>query len=126
MSYLHHVPPLVPWLDHVCHSSSQTVSRAPPVPRLHHVLLSSAAPWLHHELPSSSQIASRAPLQLPGCITSSPPAPVPRLYHVLRSSSLAVSRAPLQFPDCIKCYAPVTKLYHVPPPPPIFPLATLG
>ena len=53
MSYLHHVPPPVLWLDHVHPSSSQTVSRAtlqfpdcitcsPPVPRLYHVLPSSS------------------------------------------------------------------------------------
>ena len=42
--------------------------------------------------PSSSQTASRALLQLPGCITCSPP--VPRLYHVLPSSSQNVSCPP--------------------------------
>ena len=57
MSYLHHVPRPVPWLDHVhpsspqtesrATSSSQTASRVPPVP------------WLYHVLPSSSQTISR-------------------------------------------------------------------
>ena len=72
MSYLHHVPPPVLWLDHVHPSSSQTESRAtlqfpdcitcfPPVP------------WLYHMLPSSSQTVSRATLEFTKCIMSPPP-----------------------------------------------------
>ena len=63
---------------------------------------------------SSSQTESRATLQLPDCITCSPP--VPWLYHMLPSSSQTVSRATLEFTKCI-----------MPPPPrPPPPLATLG
>ena len=114
MTYMHHLPPPVPWLDNVHPNSFHTVSRAtlqfpdcitcsPPVPRLYHVL------------PSSSQTVSRATLQFPDCITCYPP--VPRLYHVLPSSSQTVSRATLQFPDCITCYPPVPKFItppHIP------------
>ena len=83
MSYLHHVPPLVPWLHHVLLSSSMALSRAP------------------------------LQLQFPDCITFY--APAPWLYRELPSSSQTVSSATLQLPNCITC-----------PPPPIFPLATLG
>ena len=112
MSYLHHVPPPVPWLDHVHPSSSQTVSRTTlQFPDC--ITRSSPVPWMYHVLPSSSLAGSRAPLQFPDCITYYPP--VPRLHHALFSSSLDVSRAPLQFPDCIKCYTRVHKMYHAPP-----------
>ena len=63
ISYLHHVPPPVTWLDHV-----QCAPLRPPVPRLYHVL------------PSSSQTTSRAPLQFHNCITCCPS--VPKIYHV--------------------------------------------
>ena len=75
MSYLHHVPPSVPWLDHVHPSGLQfpdCITCSPPVHRLHQL--------------------SSATLQLPGCITCSPQ--VPRLYHVLPFSSQNLSRPP--------------------------------
>ena len=104
MSYLHHVPPSVPWLDHVLPSSSQTVSRAtlqfPDCIKCFH-----AVPWLDHvhpssshtvsRAPSSSQTASSAPLQFPDCITCS--SSVPWLYHVLPFSSQNVLRAPMAY-----------------------------
>ena len=61
MSNLHHVPPPVPWLDHVHPSSSQTVSRATlQFPDC--ITCSPPVPWLYHVLPSSSQTVSRATL----------------------------------------------------------------
>ena len=106
ISYLHYVPPPVPWLDHVHLSSSQTVSCA---------TLQNPDPRLHHVLPSNSLAVSRAPLQFPGCITLSR-APlqfpgwitctsrVPRLYHALPSR--------IQILDCITCSPPIPWLYH--------------
>ena len=52
MSYLHHVPPSVLWLDHVHPSSSQTESRATlQFPDC--ITCSPPVPWLYHMLPSS-------------------------------------------------------------------------
>ena len=90
MSHLLHLPPPVPWLDHVHPplSSSQTVSRAPlhsPVPRLDHVHPSTLQfpDWITCTPPlSSSQTGSRAPLH----------SPVPWLDQVLPSSSQNLSR----------------------------------
>ena len=62
MSYLHHVPPPVLWLDHVHPSSSQTESRATlQFPDC--ITCSPPVPWLYHMLPSSSQTVSRATLE---------------------------------------------------------------
>ena len=67
MSYLHHVPPPVLWLDHVHPSSSQTESRATlQFPDC--ITCSPPVPWLYHMLPSSSQTVSRATLEFTKCI----------------------------------------------------------
>ena len=68
ISYLHHVPPPVPWLDHVHLSSSQTVSCATlQIPDC--ITCSPTVPWLYHVLPSNSKTVSRATLQFPKFIT---------------------------------------------------------
>ena len=75
MSYLHHVPPPVLWLDHVHPSSSQTESRATlQFPDC--ITCSPPVPWLYHMLPSSSQTVSRATLEFTKCIMP-PPSPPP-------------------------------------------------
>ena len=72
MSYLHHVPQPVPWLDHVHPSSSQTVSRATlQFPDC--ITCSPLVPFLYHVLPSSSQTISRATLEFTKCIMPPPP-----------------------------------------------------
>ena len=72
MSYLHHVPPPVLWLDHVHPSSSQTVSRATlQFPDC--ITCSPPVPCLYHMLPSSSQTVSRATLEFTKCIMPPPP-----------------------------------------------------
>ena len=64
MSYLHHVPPPVPWLDHVLPYSSNTASRA---------LLQFPGCITCVVLPSSSQTVSRATLEFTQCIMAPPP-----------------------------------------------------
>ena len=72
MSYLHHVPPPVLWLDHVHPSSSQTESRATlQFPDC--IACSPPVPWLYHMLPSSSQTVSRATFEFTKCIMPPPP-----------------------------------------------------
>ena len=78
MSYLNHVPPPVPWLDHVHPSSSQTVSRATlQFPDC--ITCSPLVPWLYHVLPSSSQTVSRSTLEFTNCFMPPPPAPLATL-----------------------------------------------
>ena len=71
MSYLHHGPPPVPWLDHVHYSSSQTVSRAT-LQFPYCITCSPPVPWLYHVLPSSSQTVSCATLEFTKCIMTPP------------------------------------------------------
>ena len=69
--YLHHVPPPVPWLDHVHPSISQTVSRATlQFPDC--ITCSPPVTWLYHVLPSSSQTVSRPTLEFTKCFMLSP------------------------------------------------------
>ena len=71
MSYLHKVPPPVPWLDHVHPSSSQTVSRATlQFPDC--ITCSPSVTWLYHVLHSSFQTVSRATLEFTNCIMPPP------------------------------------------------------
>ena len=82
MSYLHHVPPPVLWLDHVHPSSSQTESRATlQFPDC--ITCSPPVPWLYHMLPTSSQTVSRATLEFTKCIM--PPPPPPLWRHLERN-----------------------------------------
>ena len=81
ISSLQHVPPPVPWLDHVHLSSSQTVSCATlQIPGC--IMCSPPIPWLYqYVLPFNSKTVSR----VPKCITCS------QMYHVSKNSLLSTT-----------------------------------